>query len=149
VTGFIYTDKKAPAEVRGQAQGLLVFLTQGVGMFFGFRMAFGGNLPFTTIPLPNTFGAFGAAPANHAALMDDIKVAAGSQATPSFLESMAGMFGKGYPQGVNPELVSKAMGDWKLYWLFPAGMALVIALIFMVCFHDRIHPTGNESKNPH
>ncbi len=37
VTGFIYTDKKAPAEVRSQAQSLLVFLTQGLGMFFGFR----------------------------------------------------------------------------------------------------------------
>lgn len=57
VTGFIYTDKKAPAEIRGQAQSLLVFLTQGLGMFFGFRMAFGGNFPFTTIALPNTLAS--------------------------------------------------------------------------------------------
>ena len=149
VTGFIYTDKKAPAEVRSQAQSLLVFLTQGLGMFFGFRMAFGGNWPFTTIPLPNTFGAYGAAPVNHVALMENIKASAGSQPAPSFLESMAGMFGKGYPEGVNPELVAKAMTDWKHYWLFPAGMAAVIAVIFLLFFHDKIKPAGGETKTPH
>lgn len=149
VTGFIYTDKKAPAEVRGQAQGLLVFLTQGLGMFFGFRMAFGGNLPFTSIPLPNTLGAFGAAPANHAALMENIKATAGSQPAPSFFESMAGMFGKGYPEGVDPALVAKAMTDWKYYWLFPAGMAAVIAVIFMLFFRDNLKPADGDAKTPH
>ena len=39
VTGFMYTDSKAPADVRGQAQGMLVFFTQGVGMFFGYMIA--------------------------------------------------------------------------------------------------------------
>jgi nucleoside transporter len=149
VTGFIYTDKKAPAEVRSQAQSLLVFLTQGLGMFFGFRMAFGGNWPFTTIPLPNNFGVYGAAPANHAALMENIKATAGSQPAPSFLESMAGMFGKGYPEGVNPELVTQAMTEWKYYWLFPAGMAAVIAVIFLLFFRDSVDPAEGETKTPH
>jgi nucleoside transporter len=149
VTGFIYTDKKAPAEVRNQAQSLLVFLTQGLGMFFGFRMAFGGNWPFTTIPLPNNFGVYGAAPANHAALMENIKATAGSQPAPSFLESMAGMFGKGYPEGVNQELVTQAMTEWKYYWLFPAGMAAVIAVIFLLFFRDSVDPAEGETKTPH
>lgn len=35
VTGQIYVDKKAPAAIRGQAQGFLVFITQGLGMFLG------------------------------------------------------------------------------------------------------------------
>ena len=39
VTGFMYTDNKAPKEVRSQAQSLLVFFTQGVGMFFGYKIA--------------------------------------------------------------------------------------------------------------
>jgi uncharacterized membrane protein YGL010W len=149
VTGFIYTDKKAPAEVRNQAQSLLVFLTQGLGMFFGFRMAFGGNLPFTSLPLPNTIGAYGAAPVNHGALMEDIKAAAGSQPAPSFLDSMTGMFGKGYPEGVNPELIAKAMTDWKHYWLFPAGMAAVIALIFLLLFRDKPQPAIDRTTSPH
>jgi nucleoside transporter len=137
VTGFIYTDNKAPANVRSQAQSLLVFLTQGLGMFFGFRMAFGGKWPFTDIPLPNTFGDFGAAPANHVAMMENITTAQGNQPQPTFLESMAGMFGKGYPDGVDQELVAKAMIDWKNFWLFPAGMAAVITVIFLLAFHDR------------
>jgi nucleoside transporter len=147
VTGFIYTDKKSPAEIRGQAQSLLVFLTQGLGMFFGFRMAFGGNFPFTAIPLPNTIGAYGAAPANHVALMENITASAGSQPAPSFLQSMAGMFGKGYPDGVNPELVTKAMTDWKHFWLFPAGMAAVIAVIFLLFFRDHVKPTDDANSS--
>jgi nucleoside transporter len=40
VTGFIYVDKAAPHAIRGQAQGFLVLVTQGLGMFVGAR-AFG------------------------------------------------------------------------------------------------------------
>ncbi|MCW9706494.1 nucleoside permease [Fodinibius salsisoli] len=39
VTGQIYVDKKAPANIRGQAQGLIVLITYGVGMFIGARVA--------------------------------------------------------------------------------------------------------------
>jgi len=137
VTGFIYTDKKAPAAVRGQAQGLLVFLTQGIGMFFGFRMAFGGTWPFTSIPLPNTFGKIGAAPENHGALMENIATAAGEQPDPTWIESLLGMFGKGYPEGVDPQLVTQAMIDWKNYWIFPAVMAAVIMVVFILAFWDK------------
>ena len=35
VTGMIYTDKKAKPEVRGQAQSLVVMLTQGLGLGIG------------------------------------------------------------------------------------------------------------------
>jgi nucleoside transporter len=39
VTGFIYTDKKASNEIRGQAQGLLVLITQGLGLGIGAYLA--------------------------------------------------------------------------------------------------------------
>ena len=35
VTGQIYVDKQAPAAIRSQAQGFLVLVTQGLGMFIG------------------------------------------------------------------------------------------------------------------
>ena len=136
VTGFIYTDKKAPKEIRGQAQSLLVFLTQGIGMFFGFRMAFGGTWPFTTTPLPNTAGDYGVAPAGSGPLMESIKEHSGTEEV-SFIDSLLGMFGKGYPEGVPSDLVSTAMNQWKDYWMYPAGMAATIALIFFLGFWDK------------
>lgn len=45
VTGFIYTDKKCSRETRGQAQGFLVLVTQGLGLGIGAQVmgrVFGG-----------------------------------------------------------------------------------------------------------
>ena len=39
VTGQIYVDKEAPAALRGQAQGLLILVTQGIGMLVGAQIA--------------------------------------------------------------------------------------------------------------
>jgi nucleoside transporter len=39
VTGQIYTDKIAPKAIRGQAQGMLVLFTLGLGMFIGAQVA--------------------------------------------------------------------------------------------------------------
>ena len=39
VTGQIYVDKKSTAAVRGQAQGFLVLVTYGLGMFIGAQIA--------------------------------------------------------------------------------------------------------------
>ncbi|MGG2085520.1 MFS transporter [Priestia aryabhattai] len=35
VTGFMYTDEKADPEIKGQAQGLLMLFSQGIGVFLG------------------------------------------------------------------------------------------------------------------
>lgn len=40
VTGMIYVDRESPASIRGQAQGFLVLITQGLGMLIG-AQAFG------------------------------------------------------------------------------------------------------------
>ena len=42
VTGQIYVDKKSTAAIRGQAQGMLVLITYGVGMLLGAQVA--GNV---------------------------------------------------------------------------------------------------------
>ena len=39
MTGQLYTDQEAPAELRSAAQGLLTFLTYGVGMYIGSRLS--------------------------------------------------------------------------------------------------------------
>ncbi len=38
VVGFLYVDRKAPREIRGQAQGFLVLVTQGLGLGIGARV---------------------------------------------------------------------------------------------------------------
>jgi len=48
VTGFIYVDRTAPKEVRGQAQGFLVLLTQGLGLGLG-AQAFGRLVEHYTV----------------------------------------------------------------------------------------------------
>jgi MFS family permease len=39
VTGQIYVDDKAPVNIRGAAQGLIIFATYGIGNFIGTTLA--------------------------------------------------------------------------------------------------------------
>jgi MFS family permease len=124
VTGFMYTDNKAPAEVRGQAQSLLVFFTQGIGMFFGFRIA----------------GAkFGETMTSSAELTEAIPTQ-----TFGFFESFGKMFSND-PVSAQGTLVADTMAQWKEFWLLPCGMASVILVIFFAAFWDRVK-TEPEKK---
>jgi nucleoside transporter len=53
MTGQLYTDQEAPANLRGTAQGLLAFLTYGVGMFIGSVLS-GGAVDFFTTTTGST-----------------------------------------------------------------------------------------------
>lgn len=149
VTGFIYTDSKAPKAIRGQAQSLLVFLTQGLGMFFGFRFAFGGGFPFTGTKLPNTVSTgkedLGAPPS--AELVNAIKEMNTGAPERSTGESLAGMFGKGYPEGIDEALISTSMDEWKHYWAFPMILAAVILVTFGLFFWDRISTEASGTSD--
>ncbi len=146
VTGFIYTDKTAPKAIRGQAQALLVFLTQGLGMFFGFRFSFGGNFPFTSTQIPNTItqgeSVYGIPPSGD--LVVAIKDANLGAANKGTLEQLGGMFGKGYPEGIDKELVSTNMSEWQGYWYFPMILAAVIFVIFAIFFWDKVKTDDTE-----
>ena len=48
VTGMIYVDKKAPEQIRNQAQGFLVLVTQGFGLGLGAKLFFTHTLMHTT-----------------------------------------------------------------------------------------------------
>jgi nucleoside transporter len=78
VTGFIYVDRVAPKEIRSQAQGFLVLVTQGLGLGVGAQV-------FAALTTRYTSG------------------------------------------GVT---------DWASVWAFPAGMALVVLLVFVAAFRD-------------
>ncbi len=64
VTGFIYTDKKCSKEIRGQAQGLLVLVTQGLGLGIGAQVVGRLVANYTTGDPPVTdWGTFWVVPA--------------------------------------------------------------------------------------
>src|SRR6056297_131873 len=142
VTGFMYTDKKAPKAIRGQAQGLLVFLTQGIGMFFGYRIMAGGNL-FGFIPLNLTFGKYGEQ-VETAAYVESLKAARGDAESIGFFEKFTQMFSRDLPAEVDRTLLSQTMAEWKDFWLSPAIMAGIILVIFALTFWERSQPDAIE-----
>ena len=128
VTGFMYTDKKAPKEVRSQAQSLLVFFTQGVGMFFGYKIA----------------------GAKFAAVQESSDVLAATIETPTFgfWESFGKMFLTEKPTAT-AGIVQDAMANWKTFWMFPSLMAIVVVVVFSVAFWDKVkqeQPSPEQSK---
>jgi nucleoside transporter len=131
VTGFMYTDNVAGKEVRGQAQGMLVFFTQGVGMYFGYMVAFGEKKTTVT---------------RHGELTDAIK-AISPEESGSFLQHLLSMFSVVKPK-VDPTLLAETMAQWKVFWLLPTYMAAVITIIFFLLFWDRMKTNGGGNPPP-
>lgn len=129
VTGFMYTDSVADKSVRGQAQSMLVFFTQGVGMFFGYKFA------------GEKFGTVAAA--------NDAVTTAIATLTPvetlSFGQSLARMFQVQLPANLDPALLAEAAAKWKEFWILPAIMAAVVGVIFLLAFWDKAHDKGEAS----
>jgi len=120
VTGFIYADKAAPVTARSQVQSMLVFFTQGIGMYFGYWLA---DLTMKAkVP-------------GHAALEAAIKVARGEE-TLTFAQQLGRMFSVGLPK-VDAGLLADVSAQWKTFWLIPSGMAAAVACLFFVAFWDR------------
>ena len=128
VTGFMYTDRIAPKEVRGQAQGLLVFVTQGLGMYFGYKVAFGKFAGVDKYSELN--GAI---------------TGARDTGELTFGQQLAKMFSVDMPDGVDAGLISETMAQWKSFWMFPALMAGVITILFFATFWDKTHVGDEES----
>lgn len=144
VTGFMYTDEKAPKEIRGQAQGLLVFLTQGVGMFFGYRIMAAGSL--FGIPLDLTFGSYGEQVKSLPKFTAAVDAATGKKEPSTFAGTLSNMFNRTpIHEDVDPELVSTTMTQWQNFWMFPAILAAVVFVIFAVAFWDRTEPKPDSS----
>jgi nucleoside transporter len=146
VTGQIYTDKKAPAAIRGQAQGLLVMLTLGLGMLIGAQTA--GRIEARYTP-----PAAAAANDRVNAIGDELKV------LNTRLESAIGEDKAGIEvqiAGLTEEKSAKRMEylrgiDWKPLWGIPAIFAAVIMVVFALLFHDRgaaNEPVPGEGGDP-
>ncbi len=123
VTGFIYVDKAASKTIRGQAQGFLVLVTQGLGMLIGAQLI--GRLV-------NRYQAdnHDALTASAAALREQSAAATGVEAQTLWDQAT--------------ELLLQAH-DWQTIWLIPCIMAAVIAVMFMVLFKDTTRKNTAEA----
>lgn len=132
VTGFMYTDREAPKAVRGQAQSMLVFFTQGVGMFIGFKVA-AAKLG----PVGDAYGSLSAAIAEGRA---------GGGLT--FGQQLSQMFAVSMPKSVDPELLARTSELWKSYWMLPALMATAIGVVFFLAFWDKSAEGAELAQTP-
>lgn len=128
VTGFMYTDQKAPESIRGQAQGLLVFLTQGVGMYFGYQI----------MAAESVFGMQQKVQSD--AYVENLKATRDDTAV-SFGESLTRMVSRDLPDTVDQELLNSTMAQWHDFWLFPSAMAAAVLVVFAVAFWDKAKTT--------
>jgi len=126
VTGFIYTDKKAGPEIRAQAQGFLVLMTQGLGLGLGapvmYRILRDKRAP-DNVELTDKAAALREEYAEQAE--------AGAQGAEELWERAS-------------ELFLRAT-DWKAVWMYPAVMAAAVMVLFVLLFHDRVSKAGDGS----
>lgn len=120
VTGFMYADRTAPENIRGQTQSMLVFFTQGVGMFLGYRLA-----AEKFAPVKAASDALGTAIS-----------AANPTEKLTYAQQLGRMFAAEIPK-VDATIWNQAATLWNAYWLFPAMLAGSIAILFFVAFWDR------------
>ncbi|MGI9429153.1 MAG: MFS transporter [Bythopirellula sp.] len=131
VTGFMYTDQRASEDIRGQAQSMLVFFTQGIGMYFGYMIA--GK-------------RFGNTVTEYDALNESI-ASLKSPESVSFGESLGRMFSRSLPEGIDPQLLGDTMQQWKEFWTLPAIMAAVILVVFALLFHDKTDQQSSDQSS--
>ena len=139
VTGQIYTDKKAADPIRAQAQGLLVMLTLGIGMFVGAKAA--AYVESTCTP-PESIAAQknGQVLASRIQEIDDkLKVLEGgaaAQLTPADRQSLETEKEQLAEEKKEQRMVELRSINWKKLWAIPCIFAAVVMGFFLVFFKD-------------
>ncbi len=137
VTGQIYTDKAAPEKIRGQAQGMLVLFTLGLGMLIGAQVA--GRVE----------GAF--TPSASQSMNDDVKTLGtkidnlqkkADSATGKDADDLKAKIEKLTEEKNAKAVKVQQLKNWKMIWLLPAGAALAVLLLFTAVFRDKTADDG-------
>jgi len=142
VTGQIYTDKIAPASIRGQAQGMLVLFTIGLGMLIGAQVA--GKVEQANTPQETrTFNEDAQAIAKQIEVLKKKRASGGQEAGADVSKSIAQL------EQQQKELSLKALQamNWRNIWAIPAVAAGVIFLLFALMFKDDVPPNAISEQN--
>jgi len=128
VTGQIYTDKKAPEAIRGQAQGMLVLFTLGIGMLIGAQVA--GKVEQQNSP--PAVAEFGAKVAELESQLKEVQTKIDSGET----EELVVRKGELETQKNEARMSQLKVMNWKSLWLFPAVFAAGVLGVFLLLFRD-------------
>ncbi|MDD7985450.1 MFS transporter [Lentisphaera marina] len=140
VTGQIYTDRVAPEKLKGQAQGLLVLLTLGLGMFIGAQVAGKVEAKYTPAIVAENGEKIQSTAVQIAELTKSKTQVQGDKLA-----------------NIENEIVSlkKVQGDlamanikalnWKMIWGIPAVMALIVLVFFSILFKE---PKEADASQP-
>ena len=131
VTGQIYTDKIAPENIRGQAQGMLVLFTLGLGMLIGAQVA--GRTETTYTLTEST--AMNEAVKDLGSKIEDLEKDQES-ATGDAADKLEKQIDELKKEKDEKSLKEQQLKEWKLIWAFPAGGALIILVLFTLLFRD-------------
>jgi MFS family permease len=132
VTGQIYTDRKAPRHLRGQAQGLLVLFTLGIGMFIGAQVA--GRIEAHYTPAESlAYGAQVTAKGEEIQQLETRINAAPEAARAVMVSELAEL---SLERAALRKAELQAI-EWKPLWGIPAGFAALVMVIFLVLFREK------------
>ena len=124
VTGQIYTDQSAPKEIRGQAQGLLVLFTLGLGMLIGAQVA--GRVEGYYTPAHESKALNDQAQV----LLDSIDDNTTEEKQKAIEEEADGL-----------KVQALQLKDWMGIWTIPAVASAIVLVIFLLTFKE-------EKKEP-
>jgi nucleoside transporter len=123
VTGQIYVDKKAPTAIRGQAQGFLVLVTQGIGLGIGAQL---------TGKYYEELAAANAADLEKQAEALRTEELAAEAIDPDRWQQMIDAF--------------LATHDWQTYWYLWAATAATVMVLFALLFWDRTAAKADQTE---
>ena len=139
VTGQIYTDQIAPKQIRGQAQGMLVLFTLGLGMFIGAQVAGKIEAAHTTDEAKAQAALVVELNGQIAALTEE---AGGGgtldEVTQAEVDALA-------EQALEARKAELRAIEWKPLWGKPAGFAAVVLVVFVLLFKQTVPKKREES----
>jgi hypothetical protein len=141
VTGQIYTDQVAPKEIRGQAQGLLVLFTLGLGMLIGAQVAGRIEAEHT----PETSKQYAAQLVAAGKALDEVKSKLASD--PSSKAILEPQIAKLEEEKKNLRKQELKAIEWKPLWGKPAAFAAIILVLFVVLFRNPPPFTSGVTKH--
>ncbi|MDH3718833.1 MAG: MFS transporter, partial [Planctomycetota bacterium] len=132
VTGQIYVDKRAPSDIRGQAQGFLVFMTLGLGLFIGAMISGAIVDSYTPAEAKSLQKQVG----SHQAELFQLGKQLERESDETARKAIETKFKEVEALKLEKSHKANRMLEWQAIWWYPAIGAAVIMVLFALLFKD-------------